>query len=156
MTHMAMSKYNRENPFMYLLETKMDELQSKSEKSIREMIIMGSFGLLTYATLIATQIAYRDFDIITIIILPLLFIFSILQVRSSIISINSEEMNERIFGDTYQNINLNNEELLAKINHYNVVIGRVEYVIEYIYALDIIYSVTFIINLTKIMIRIFS
>lgn len=153
---MAMSPYNRENPFMYLLETKMDELQMKSEKSVKEMLVMILSGIVSYISVIISQILYKNLDVIPLIILPSLIAFCIGQVRQAISSIKAEEINERIFGDTYKNINLNNEELLSNINHYNVAIGRVEYVIEYIRSLNLTYLVIFAINLLKIMIHIFS
>ena len=153
---MGMSPYNRENPFMYLLETKMDELQMKSQQSVKDMIVTGLTGAISYISVIICQILDKRLDIIPLIILPLLVIFCIIQVRQAISSIKTKEMNKRIFGDAYKNINLNNEELLSDINHYNVSIGNVEYVIEYEHMMTLVYLVILALNIIKIMIHIFS
>lgn len=153
---MGMSPYNRENPFMYLLETKMDELQMKSQQSVKDMIVTGLAGAISYISVIICQILDKRLDIIPLIILPLLVIFCIIQVRQAISSIKTKEMNKRIFGDAYKNINLNNEELLSDINHYNVSIGNVEYVIEYEHMMTLVYLVILALNIIKIMIHIFS
>ena len=153
---MGMSPYNRENPFMYLLETKMDELQMKSQQSVKDMIVTGLTGAISYISVIICQILDKRLDIIPLIVLPLLVIFCIIQVRQAISSIKTKEMNKRIFGDAYKNINLNNEELLSDINNYNVSIGNVEYVIEYEHMMTLTYLVILALNIIKIMIHIFS
>ena len=115
-----MSSYNRENPFMYLLETKMDELKMKTEIMIKEMIktsLISSFIGISY---IVCYILNRQ--IYNFIYLTLLILFTILcmsEIKKAVINVKSKDVHEKIFGNQYQHINLNTEELLLNINHYN-------------------------------------
>lgn len=130
---MAMSYYNRQNPFMYLLESKSVEMEQKTHDTIKDMIVLdviGAVGLILWVItiLITHNLQYCVFPIQMIFVAGFIF----LGVRRSILDSDDSEIEEMIFGPEYENINLNNEKLLAHINFYNNAIGKVEYLKTYI------------------------
>lgn len=142
-----MNRYNRQNPFMYLVETKEMELMQKSKKVVSDMIILFIVGVLAIITFIINQIIAYDkylwFEVFFILTISL-FIF--LAVKHCVKTIDAKGINELIFGDEYKDINLNNEKLLVIINKYHIAIGRVEVIGELITYCHIIFVLSMIIN----------
>lgn len=136
---MSMSSYNRQNPFMYLTEVKQDELQTKSEKALKCMIFMSILAFFEIVANIVCDVLYRTLYIESILTTIFLVIFIFLEIRYCIRNVKNSEMNEMIFGDEFQYINLNNEKLLSMINNFNTSIGRIEIVIETIYLIDVLF-----------------
>lgn len=146
---MAMSKYNRQNPFMYLLEVKQDELTQKSQNAIKHMIIMLGLGLSVVIYHCAMYIGLDINTDIRIFVVYMLFgiliiyssIMTIIEVSKCVQSINTNKINTMIFGDEYKDININNEQLLAMINEYNISIGKVDAITESIKSKKLIYLI---------------
>ena len=152
----AMSNYNRQNPFVYLLEKKEDELTEKSRHSIKNMIIL--FIIMSITEILSTIviILFKDLQVFEFAISIAIAIFILLEITNGVRSINKSNMNEMIFGDLYKDINVNQEQLLTQINNYNISIGKVEFVIESIYFFDIIYLTLLLIRLIEIFLFIFK
>ena len=152
----AMSNYNRQNPFVYLLEKKEDELTEKSRHSIKNMIIL--FIIIGITEILSTIviILFKDLQVFEFAISIAIAIFILLEITNGVRSINKSNMNEMIFGDLYKDINVNQEQLLTQINNYNISIGKVEFVIESIYFFDIIYLTLLLIRLIEIFLFIFK
>ena len=85
------------------------------------------------------DVLYRTLYIESILTTIFLVIFIFLEIRYCIRNVKNDEMNEMIFGDEFQYINLNNEKLLSMINSFNTSIGRIEIVIETIYLIDVLF-----------------
>jgi hypothetical protein len=148
-----MSKYNRENPFMYLVESKHSEFESKCTIAVRSMIIMGilSFvaligcivkNILTYQWILSTEIF--------MITLITLFMFKVTIHSVSLVKKGNLELNDIIFSDKYQNINVNNEKLLNDNNFLNNCIGKIEFIIEGIQICKLMYTILIVYYLLNI------
>ena len=148
---MSMSSYNRQNPFMYLAEVKQDELTTKSEKALKCMIYMSILAFFELSASIVYSILYNTFYFEPILTTILLLLFIFLEIRYCIKNVRSDEMNNMIFGEEFQYINLNNEKLLSMINTFNNSIGRVESIIENIYLIDVIFLVLLSFHLIRIL-----
>lgn len=153
---MAMSNYNRQNPFVYLLEKKEDELTEKSRHSIKNMIILFIIMGITEILSTIVLILFKDLQVFEFAISIAIAIFILLEITNGVRSINKSNMNEMIFGDLYKDINVNQEQLLTQINNYNISIGKVEFVIESIYFFDIIYLTLLLIRLIEIFLFVFK
>lgn len=151
---MAMSRYNRENPFMYLLEQKESQLLNVSENLIKIDIVSWIITIMTIICIISSLLM-NGIDSLTNIVLVLMEIFIMLMftymVRGSVKSIHSSDVNEMIFGDQYKDINVNNEKLLAYINEYNVSIGKVESIGEMLKILNVMNTTVMSIFLVRIL-----
>ena len=152
----AMSNYNRQNPFVYLLEKKEYELTEKSRNSIKNMIILFIIMGITEILSTIVLILFKDLQVFEFAISIAIAIFILLEITNGVRSINKSNMNEMIFGDLYKDINVNQEQLLTQINNYNISIGKVEFVIESIYFFDIIYLTLLLIRLIEIFLFIFK
>lgn len=146
-----MNQYNRQNPFMYLMESKESESVQKTEFLIKKMIKCGVFGGINIILLIIHTIFTKNlsFHIILILFISFLFVWQFLQIRLIIRTLNIQETNEMIFGDQYENIDLNNEKLLIKINKINVQLGKIEFTNEYIIFVNSLYSIILGYNLCE-------
>lgn len=136
-----MNQYNRQNPFMYLMESKEDESVRNTEGLIKRMIKSGILGSIDVILTILLMV-FKDhisIQLLLILIMAVLFIWQFLQIRMIIRTLKIQETNEMIFGNQYENIDLNNEKLLVKINKINVQIGKIEFTSEYITFVNIIY-----------------
>ena len=151
-----MSNYNRQNPFVYLLEKKEYELTEKSRNSIKNMIILFIIMGITEILSTIVLILFKDLQVFEFAISIAIAIFILLEITNGVRSINKSNMNEMIFGDLYKDINVNQEQLLTQINNYNISIGKVEFVIESIYFFDIIYLTLLLIRLIEIFLFIFK
>lgn len=124
---MPMSRYNRENPFMYLLETKHDEFDRKCMNMLKKLIGMLILTAIDIILYLISAVIYSQFSFVTLICK--IAIASMMSIEAidcvSIMKKGKSELNEIIFSDQYQHINLNNEKLLAEINQVNESIGRV-------------------------------
>lgn len=136
-----MNQYNRQNPFMYLMETKEQSSVQKTNEMIKRMIktdIVGFFDILASIGLIIIR-GYHGIYSFMIIIVSFFMAFCLLQIRSVIRTLNIKETNEMIFGNSYENIDLNNEKLLVKINKIHIQLGRLEFVDEFITFMCFVY-----------------
>jgi len=124
---MPMSRYNRENPFMYLLENKNDEFDRKCMNMVKKLIVMLILTAIDIVLYLINAIIYSQFSFVTLICkVVIAFIISIEAIDCvSILKKDKSELNEIIFSDQYKHINLNNEKILAEINQVNESIGRV-------------------------------
>lgn len=146
-----MSRYNRENPFMYLLEQKESELTYATSDLIRDFIRQCILVSVMVLGMLIYTIIYKDPMNILHIALHCFFIAMLYRNILNIgRNIKSKEVNKMIFGDDYKEINLNNERLLSEINNYNVSIGKVSNAREMIAIYRVVCSIN--IALTYIMI----
>lgn len=150
-----MNRYNRQNPFVYLLESKEIELTNKNHLCIKYMISyfiqMGIYFILSISyAIITNSFNYKEY-----IIVILLGVFVVLEVVNGVKSIKTQEINEMIFGDQYKDISVNNEQLLARINNYNIAIGKIDFLIESIILFMLILLFLIGINIISIMALIF-
>ena len=151
---MGMSRYNRQNPFMYLLESKENELINKTSSGVKHMIGMVSISIIAIILNIIHSLFFiKPMMVISIIIAYIVF-SSFLELRSCIREIHAVDVNVMIFGDEYKDINLNNERILSMINNYNVAIGKAEHCIENIYLNDILMFVIVSVYVVLFMIKI--
>lgn len=136
-----MNQINRQNPFMYLMETKEQESVQKTNAIIKRMLKLSILGICDILASIGLIFIYhyQEIYIFVIISVILLIVCGILQIRSVIRTLNIRETNDMIFGDRYQNIDLNNEKLLVKINKIHVQLGRLEYINEFITFMQFVY-----------------
>lgn len=126
---------------MYLMESKEDESVRNTEGLIKRMIKSGILGSIDVILTILLMV-FKDhisIQLLLILIMAVLFIWQFLQIRMIIRTLKIQETNEMIFGNQYENIDLNNEKLLVKINKINVQIGKIEFTSEYITFVNIIY-----------------
>ena len=149
---MAMSRYNRENPFMYLLEQKESELTYATADLIRDFIRQCILvSVMVLGMLIYTIIYKNPMSILHIA----LHCFFIVMLYRNILNIGrnikSKEVNKMIFGDDYKEINLNNERLLSEINNYNVSIGKVSNAREMIAIYRVVCSIDIALTYSMIM-----
>lgn len=150
---MSMSRYNRENPFMYLYEKKQMELEQKSTSAVKEMIVMCILAITSLIGCVLVSITYQQIRVIEMIIITMLTIFIIFETLQAISTVNknSQDLNYMLFGDNYQNINLNNEKLLVDINFYNECIGKVAFMSTSIQMYCVLYSTLIAYYVIKIM-----
>lgn len=153
---MGMSNYNRQNPFMYLLESKQDELVNKSADAVKHMIEMIVISIICIICNIIHSLTYNPSLLTISFIIIYLDIMNFLEIRSCVREIHGKEMNEMIFGDTYKDINLNNEMLLSKINEYNIAIGKVIHANEMNFIYELLYLVIIVCYIILGMIKIFN
>lgn len=151
---MSMSSYNRQNPFMYLMEVKQDELQMKSEKALKCMIYMTILAFFELIVAIVCSIVFHTFYI-SIVSTIFVTIFIFLEIRDCIKNAKNDEVDRMIFGDEFQYINLNNERLLSMINGFNVSIGRIELITETIYLVDILFLLSLTCHILHILVILF-
>ena len=151
---MSMSSYNRQNPFMYLMEVKQDELQMKSEKALKCMIYMTILAFFELIVAIVCSIVFHTFYI-SIVSTIFVTIFIFLEIRDCIKNAKNDEVDRMIFGDEFQYINLNNERLLSMINGFNVSIGRIEFITETIYLVDILFLLSLTCHILHILVILF-
>jgi len=129
-----MNKYNRQNPFMYLLEhTEDTTVHMIIDKNIKNMMRSGISGLIAILSILISWIFGKPngLEMLMIIFVILTFAWNFLQIRYVVRSLNIGETNEMIFGDRYENIDLNNEKLLVRINKANNLLGKTEFINEY-------------------------
>lgn len=135
---MSMSNYNRQNPFMYLMESKQDELYQKSIIVIKYLIINLIISILTLIINFSLTIIVFDINSLVMFIISMqlnyfiifLILKSFIEVKKCTKSLNLQEINTMIFGDEYKDININNEKILAMINEFNVSIGKIDAINE--------------------------
>lgn len=123
------------------MESKEDESVRNTEGLIKRMIKSGILGGIDVILTILLMV-FKDhisIQLLLILIMAVLFIWQFLQIRMIIRTLKIQETNEMIFGNQYENIDLNNEKLLVKINKINVQIGKIEFTSEYITFVNIIY-----------------
>lgn len=123
------------------MESKEDESVRNTEGLIKRMIKSGILGSIDVILTILLMV-FKDhisIQLLLILIMAVLFIWQFLQIRMIIRTLKIQETNEMIFGNQYENIDLNNEKLLVKINKINVQIGKIEFTSEYITFVNIIY-----------------
>ena len=136
---MAMNSYNRENPFMYLMEMKQEKLMMRTQYAIKQSIFSFIIIGLTLTLLLVNGILYRIPTHVEIgLILISFIIFIYLELIHSVKAVKQEEVNEMIFGDQYRDINVNNEKLEIMINEYCEKIGQINFVIESIYMINLV------------------
>ena len=152
---MGMNNYNRQNPFMYLLESKQTELINDSTSSIKHMIVMFIISIITIILNIICSLLFTKYLLILIPIILYLNIMTFIEIRSCVREIHEQEIDELIFGDTYKDINLNNEMILSMINKYNVAIGKITHANEMTYIYSILYTIMISIFIVLCMIKIF-
>ena len=152
---MGMNNYNRQNPFMYLLESKQTELINDSTSSIKHMIVMFIISIITIILNIICSLLFTKYLLILIPIILYLNIMTFIEIRSCVREIHEQEIDELIFGDTYKDINLNNEMILSMINKYNVAIGKITHANEMTYIYSILYTIMISIYIVLCMIKIF-
>lgn len=150
---MPMSKYNRENPFMYLLEISHDTFVQSCTNAIKSCIIMGILSFISLIGCIATWTLYDEILFIeaVIIIAAAVFISNETIKLASSANADSQSLNQTIYGNEYQNINLNNEKLLAQINSTNKNIGKIKCMINFIELFSITYMIFILYYLVRIM-----
>lgn len=136
---MGMSNYNRQNPFMYLLESKQSELVNETTKSVKHMIEMIAISIIAILLNIIFTCIYPSYLWVISLIIAYLDFSSFLEIRSCIREIHAKDVNEMIFGDAYKDINVNNEMILSMINKYNVAIGKANHVNESTFIYIILY-----------------
>lgn len=152
---MGMNNYNRQNPFMYLLESKQTELINDSTSSIKHMIVMFIISIITIILNIICSLLFTKYLLMSIPIILYLNIMTFIEIRSCVREIHEQEIDELIFGDTYKDINLNNEMILSMINKYNVAIGKITHANEMTYIYSILYTIMISIYIVLCMIKIF-
>lgn len=125
---MAINNTNRQNPFMYLLESKNEELQSKALMTMKSFIIMTILEVELLIEFILFCFVTHTCNVFMMLGILLPYIVLWRQTISIVkyANIESSYVNEIIFSDKYKYIDLNNEQLLSKINKYNNNIGKVE------------------------------
>ena len=150
---MSMSRYNRENPFMYLYEKKQSELEQASTIAVKEMVVMCTLAIISLIGCVIHGMLYQRVCVTELIMITMITVFIIFETLRavSIVNKNSQELNYMLFGDNYQNINLNNEKLLVDINFYNECIGRVIFMCDSIRMYCVLYSVLIAYYIIKIM-----
>ena len=133
------------------MEVKQDELQMKTEKALKCMIYM---TILAFFELIVAIICSIVFDTFYISIVSTIFIsvFIFLEIKYCIRSAKNNEVDQMIFGNEFQYINLNNERLLSMINDFNISIGRIELAIETIYFADILFLLSLAFHIFHVLI----
>lgn len=147
---MAMNAHNRQNPFMYLLESKDDEMKSKSTNAVKSFVVMSAIEIELVVLFIIFCVITHTFNIFMVIGLILPYVVLCIQTISLIKITDSESsyVNDIIFSDKYKFIDLNNEQLLSKINKYNINIGKAEIVLDnnkFFIIIQLIYNGCFII-----------
>lgn len=152
----GMSQYNRENPFVYLIQSTNDKLVEESEKAIKNVMIMGILEFFVLVFSIITWILLKDPQLGIIILSIGLSIFAFLQIRQGIRATRTTDINLMIYGSEFTYKNVNNEELLSRINNINVNLGRILFAKESIYIFDLIFLSLILIYMVRIMIFIFS
>lgn len=144
---MSMSNYNRQNPFMYLMESKQDELYQKSIIVIKYLIINLIIGILTLIINFSLTLIVFDIESLVMFVIStqlnyfiiFLILKSFIEVKKCTKSLNLQEINTMIFGDEYKDININNEKILAMINEFNVSIGKIDAINESIKINNLIF-----------------
>ena len=152
----GMSQYNRENPFVYLIQSTNDKLVEESEKAIKNVMIMGILEFFVLVFSIITWVLLKDPQLGIIILSIGLSIFAFLQIRQGIRATRTTDINLMIYGSEFTYKNVNNEELLSRINNINVNLGRILFAKEAIYIFDLIFLSLILIYMVRIMIFIFS
>ena len=147
---MAMNGHNRQNPFMYLLESKDDEMKSKSTNAVKSFVVMSAIEIELVVLFIIFCFITHTFNIFMVIGLILPYVVLCIQTINliKITDAESSYVNDIIFSDKYKFIDLNNEKLLSKINKYNINIGKAEIVLEsnkFFIIIQLIYNGCFII-----------
>ena len=90
---MGMSRYNRQNPFMYLLESKENELINKTSSGVKHMIGMVSISIIAIILNIIYSLFFiKPMMVISIIIAYIVF-SSFLELRSCIREIHAVDVN---------------------------------------------------------------
>ena len=125
---MAMNSTNRQNPFMYLLESKNDELQSNALMTMKSFIIMTLLEIELLILFVIFCVVTHTCNIFMLLSIARPYIVLWRQTISIVKYVNKESsyVNDIIFSDKYKYIDLNNEQLLSRINKYNINIGKVE------------------------------
>lgn len=144
-----MNEYNRSNPFMYLLETKQHELVTKSQTSIKHGIYL-FLSNVTFFIIFIMHGIFAEWHSLPYLVILFLSVCIGFEIRRIIRSSKNQEINQMIFGDQYQNINLNNEKLMADIVHFSKMIGRVDILsdhINIIFIISVMTQVSFLLDL---------
>ena len=152
----GMSNYNRENPFVYLIEFTNNRLVEESEKAIKNIIIMSLLEIILLIFSIIVWILFKKSQLEIIIVTIGLLIFAFLQIRQGIRATRTTDINLMIYGSEFTYKNVNNEELLSKINNININLGKILFAKETIYVFDLIYLILIIIYMIKVMIFVFG
>lgn len=155
---MAINNTNRQNPFMYLLESKNEELQLKTFKTMKSLIIMALIEIELFILFCLFCFVSHSCDVFMIIGMTAPFMILCAQTIEIVKFANSEAsyVNEIIFSDKYKFIDLNNEQLLSKINKYNTSIGKVDTILHcnYLFILmQMVYNACFILYFISIIFK---
>ena len=144
-----MSEYNRSNPFMYLLETKHYELVSETQIAIKHGIYL-FLSNITFFIIFIIHGIFTEWHSLPYLIVLFLSVFIGFEIRRIVRSSKTQEINQMIFSDQFQNINLNNEKLMADIVHFSKMVGRVEILSDHvniIFIISIMAQVSFLLDL---------
>lgn len=155
---MAINNTNRQNPFMYLLESKNEELQLKAFKTMKSLILMSVIELELFIVFVIFCIVSHSCNLFMIIGMATPFMVLCAQTIEIVKFSNNESsyVNEIIFSDKYKFIDLNNEQLLSKINKYNTNIGKVDTILRCNYffiLMQMIYNACFIVYFISIIFK---
>ena len=147
---MGMNTYNRQNPFMYLLETKEDLLIESSQNAIKQALYMYIFAIIDITILVGYNCLVDEFDYDIIAIILFLSVYTFINIKNTIVVFKETDTNQMIFGDEYKDINVNNEKLLSLINEYNFCIGQINVTTENIYIFSILFLLIMIMYVAKL------
>jgi hypothetical protein len=152
-----MSQYNRSNPFLYTFDAVNQKLVDETQKAIKQLIILGITTGIAVILSIIRWILYCNSQIISITFSIGLFIYAFLEIRRSIRSNQTTQIDTIKYGNsalTYTYIN--NEEAFSQVNQINVQLGKVDSIQESIITYGIIDLIVILIQTVMILIYIFQ
>ena len=156
-THkVGMNKFNRDNPFMYLLYTSNEELVEKTERTIKRMLLLYIAWFTQLLLSIIFWIVWKHNQIAIILIgiglvaIPTYYALRIIRENQT------SKIDLMIYGNEFTYMNINNEEVLANTVILKKDIGKVEVLYDSIFLYAIGFLITDMIYLLGIIIFIFK
>ena len=139
---MAMSDFNMQNPYVYMLFTSSRELDIETTQTVKSFVTTVILQSLTIVLLTILMVVTRKVSYIPLIIITLVYTgFAFIQMRRAIQVNQKNAIVEMINGDDYSSVNVNSEELLDGINSSFEAIGRIRFSKEMINIHNLIMGV---------------
>jgi hypothetical protein len=152
-----MDAYNRGNPFLYTFDAVNQKLVEETEKAIKYLMIYGILEVFVIGLSITRWIIYQKSQAIPIVITIGLFLYGILEIRKSIHTTQSMQVDVVNYGNSSMTYTyVNNEELFTQVNTINIHLGKITSIKESFVTYDIICLAIITVQTLAILIYIFK
>lgn len=133
-----MSDYNRNNPFLYMMDNRNSELDTLVGQALKNWLSLCMLEIVMLIFSFMRHILYHQPQVIIFLVTIGVILFILIEIQSAIRSMQDRELDQIKYGEEYTYKTLNNEDILNRINQINVAIGKVTIAKELILCMHVL------------------